>query len=123
MASDLVFAWRTAVLAIAFVELILLAVALNRPLRNRTANLTLSVLLILLAGMSTPWMLGPSVYLYIYALVHGQWPARSWRTLISAMRQFGYQSGSPIVAFYPTSQSNEPPLTSPPFATLLWKPR
>jgi len=113
MGTDLVFGWRTAVLLVAFVQLVLLAAALTRPIRNRTANRTLAALLIVLAGMITPWMIGfagfydawrwlsfapfaislgiaPLAYCYIHALVHGGWPARGWRHLVPAGVQFLY---------------------------------
>ena len=109
----LVFGWRTAVLAIAFIELLALAGALTRQLCNRTANRTLAALLIVLAGTITPWMIGfagfydkwpwlsfapfaislaiaPLVWLYVHALVHGHWPWRGWQHLIPALIQFAY---------------------------------
>ena len=113
MDDDLDFGWRTAILAVAFVQLLLLAVALVPPLRNRVANRTLAVLLIILAGMITPWMIGfagfydkwrelsflpvaismaiaPLSYLYVHSLVTGRWPARGWRHLMPAAVQFAY---------------------------------
>lgn len=117
MTDDLVFGWRTAILSIAFVQLLLLAAALTRPIRNRIANRTLAALLVVLAGMITPWMIGfagfydkwrwlsfapfaislaiaPLAYLYVHALVHGRWPRGGWRHLIPAALQFAYLAAS-----------------------------
>ena len=117
MQNDLVFGWRTATLLVAFVQLLLFAIALTRPIRNRTANRTLAALLVILAGMITPWMIGfagfydkwrwltfapfaislgiaPLAWLYIHALVHGHWPRQGWRHLIPAGLQFAYLSGA-----------------------------
>lgn len=113
MGTELVFGWRTAILLVAFVQLLMLAAALLRPIRNRTANRTLAALLVVLAGMITPWMIGfagfydkwqwlsfaplaislaiaPLAYLYVHALIHGRWPARGWRHLAPAAIQFAY---------------------------------
>lgn len=117
MTDTLVFGWRTAVLSVAFVQLLLLAGALAQQIRNRVANRTLAALLIVLAGMITPWMIGfagfydkwqwlsfapfaislaiaPLVWLYLYALVHGILPARVWRHLVPAAVQFAYLGGA-----------------------------
>ena len=56
--DGLSYGWRTAVLSIAFVQLLLLAAALARTLRNRSANQTMALLLLVLAGIITPWMIG-----------------------------------------------------------------
>jgi AraC-like DNA-binding protein len=124
MAGDLVFGWRTAVLFVAFVQLLLLAGALTRPLRNRVANRTLAALLVVLAGMITPWMIGfagfydrwrwltfapfavslaiaPLAWLYLHALVHGSWPARGMRHLIPAALQFAYLAGAFLILRQP----------------------
>jgi AraC-like DNA-binding protein len=117
MEKTLVFGWRTAVLAVAFVQLLILAAALTRQSRNRSANRTLAALLIILAGMITPWMIGfagfydrwqwfsfapfaislaiaPLAYLHIHALIHGRWPTAGWRHLIPAAIQFAYLGGA-----------------------------
>lgn len=117
MGEGLVFGWRTAILAVAFGQLLLLAWALVRPLRNRVANCTLAALLVVLAGMITPWMIGfagfydkwrelsflpvaislaiaPLAYLYVHSLVTGRWPARGWRHLLPAAVQFAYLAGA-----------------------------
>lgn len=117
MTETLVFGWRTAVLSVAFVQLLVIAGALARHLRNRPANHVLAALLVVLAGMITPWMIGfagfydkwrwlsfapfaislaiaPLVWLYLQALVHGSLPARSWRHLLPAAMQFAYLSGA-----------------------------
>ncbi len=117
MESQLVFGWRTAILSIMFAQLILLAIALTRPLRNRVANRTLAMLLVVLAGMITPWMIGfagfydrwrwlsfapfaislaiaPLTYLYVVALTQGRWPERGWHHLAPAGLQFAYLTGA-----------------------------
>jgi AraC-like DNA-binding protein len=113
MDGELVFGWRTAVLLVAFGQLVAIAVALTRPILNRRANLTLCALLVVLAGMITPWMIGfagfydkwrwltfapfaislaiaPLSYLYVHALVFGRWPRCGIGHLIPAIVQFGY---------------------------------
>lgn len=113
MTANLVFGWRTAILLVAVVELLLLAAALLRPLQNRVANRTLGCLLVLLAGIVTPWMIGfagfydrwhwlsfapfaislgvaPLAFLYVAALIHGRWPNHGWHHLIPAILQFLY---------------------------------
>jgi AraC-like DNA-binding protein len=117
MDNTLVFGWRTAVLAVAFSQLLLLATALACQSRNRPANRTLAALLITLAGMITPWMIGfagfydrwqwlsfapfavslaigPLAYLYLYALIYSRWPVAGWRHLIPAGIQFAYLGGA-----------------------------
>ncbi len=113
MEDDLVLGWRTAVLAVVFLQLLLLGLALTRPLRNRVANRTLAALLVILAGMITPWMIGfagfydrwrelsflpvaislaiaPLSYFYVHSLVTGRWPDLAWRHLLPAAAQFAY---------------------------------
>ena len=117
MEDVLVYGWRTAVLSVAFSQLILLAAALTRPLQNRVANRTLAFLLIVLAGMVVPWMIGfagfydrwqwltfapfaislaiaPLAYLYVYSLTTRHWPERGWRHLGPAFVQFVYLAGA-----------------------------
>ncbi len=124
MDTGLVYGWRTAILSIAFIQLLIIAAALTRPLRNRTANRTLAVLLLVLAGMITPWMIGfagfydrwrwlsfapfaislavaPLAYLYIHALVKGAWPEAGWRHLIPAAAQFAYLSAAFLILRQP----------------------
>lgn len=113
MNLDLVFGWRTALLLVAFLQLLLLAAALMLPLRNRTANLTMAALMFVLAGIITPWMIGfagfydrwrwlsfapfaislaiaPLSYLYVRSLLFGHWPARAWVHLSAPAAQFFY---------------------------------
>ncbi len=109
--EGLVFGWRTALLSFAVVQLLLIAAALTRPLANRAANRTLAALLVVLAGILTPYLIGfagaydrwpwlsfapfaiplavaPLLWLYIVALVEGRWPRGAWRHLIPAALQF-----------------------------------
>jgi hypothetical protein len=124
MADGLVFGWRTALLSVAFVQLLVLAAALIRPMRNIVANRTLAALLVVLAGMITPWMIGfagfydkwqwlsfapfaislaiaPLTFLYVQALVRAAWPARGWLHLVPAGVQFLYLSGAFVVLRQP----------------------
>ncbi|MEG3125539.1 helix-turn-helix domain-containing protein [Sphingomonas sp. GB1N7] len=111
--EGLVFGWRTAILAVVVVQLLIIAFALTRALRNHVANRTLAALLIVLAGVVTPWMIGfagfydrwrwltfapfsiplavaPLLWLYIATLIDGRWPARGWRHLLPAAVQFAF---------------------------------
>ena len=117
MENTLVFGWRTAVLAVVSLQLLLLAVALARQTNNRPANRTLAALLVILVGMITPWMIGfagfydrwpwlsfapfaislaisPLAHLYIQSLIYGEWPRAGWRHLIPAGTQFMYLGGA-----------------------------
>lgn len=117
MLEGLVYGWRTAILSVAIVQLLIVAAALTRTIRNRTANRTLAALLIVLAGIVTPWMIGfagfydkwqwltfapfaitlavaPLLYLYVHALVGGAWPARGWRHLIPPGAQAAFLGAS-----------------------------
>lgn len=117
MDNTLVFGWRTAVLSVVFIQLLLLATALARQARNRAANRTLAALLLILAGMITPWMIGfagfydrwqwlsfapfaislaiaPLAHLYIRSLIYGHWPLAGWRHLVPAGLQFVYLGGN-----------------------------
>lgn len=58
MLDGLIFGWRTAILTFAVVQLLALALALSRVLVNRVANRTLSALLIVLAAILMPWLIG-----------------------------------------------------------------
>ena len=111
--DDLSFGWRAAVLAVPFAQLLLIAGALLRVLENRLANRTLAALLIILAGIVTPWMIGfagfydrwqwlsfvpvsitlavaPLFWLYVHALLRHHWPEHGWRHLAPAIAQFAY---------------------------------
>ena len=111
------FGWRTALLSVALAQLLLIAAALLRPIANRSANRTLAALLLVLAGICTPWMIGfagfydkwrwltflpvqitlavaPLVWLYVRALVFGRWPERAWRHLLLPLGQFAFLFGS-----------------------------
>jgi AraC-like DNA-binding protein len=118
--EGLSFGWRTALLSMAFVQLLLIAVSLSRTLQNRSANQTMAALLIILAGIFTPWMIGfagfydkwrwltflpvsitlavaPLFYLYVHALVTGHWPQRASRHLAPAAAQFVINFGSFLI--------------------------
>jgi AraC-like DNA-binding protein len=115
--EGLSFGWRTALLSVAFVQLLLLAAALSRTLQNRTANRCMACLLLVLAGVITPWLIGfagaydkwrwltfapfqitlavgPLFWFYVHALVHGKLPNKARRHLIPAALQFAFLGGS-----------------------------
>lgn len=108
--NDLVFGWRTAILSVAVAQLAILAIALARSFENRTANRTLAALLLVLAGIVMPWLIGfagfydrwqwltfapfqitlavgPLIFFYPYALVTGRWPPHAYRHLAPAIVQ------------------------------------
>lgn len=116
MLDGLTFGWRTAILLVPFVILLTIAAALTRTIENRLANRTLAALLVVLAGIITPWMIGfagfydkweltflpvsitlavgPLLYLYVHALAHGRWTAR-WRLhLVPPLAQFALLTAS-----------------------------
>lgn len=120
--DGLSFGWRTALLFVMFVQLLVLALALTRMLQNRVANRTMAALLIVLAGILIPWMIGfagfydkwmwltfapfqislavaPLFYLYAYALVTGQWPDKGKWHLIPAAGQLLFLTGSFLLPF------------------------
>lgn len=109
--DGLAFGWRTALLTVLFVQLLLLSVSLLRVMQNRLANRTMAALLVVLAGMITPWMIGfagfydkwqwltfapfqitlgvaPLFYLYAHALVTGTWPPGGKWHLMPATAEF-----------------------------------
>jgi AraC-like DNA-binding protein len=113
MNDGLVFGWRTAMLAMAVAQLLILALAVVQPSVNRAANRTLAVLLVVLAGVLTPWMIGfagfydrwrwltfapfsvplavgPLVWLYVRALADGAPPKTAWRHLVLPIAEFVY---------------------------------
>lgn len=113
MLDDLVFGWRTAVLTVAVIQLLVLAAALSRTLANRAANVTLAALLLVMAAVVTPWLIGfagfydkwqwlsfapfqitlavaPLGWLYVTALTEGRWPIAAIRHLVPAALQFAY---------------------------------
>lgn len=113
MLEGLSFGWRTAVLSVAAVQLLILALALGRTLANRVANQTLAVLLGTMTAIFIPWLIGfagfydrwlwltfapfqitfavaPLGWLYLCALTEGSWPKRGWRHLLPAFAQFTY---------------------------------
>ena len=101
MLEGLSFGWRTAVLTVAVGQLLVLGLALARCLTNRAANRVLAALLLALALMVMPWLIGfagfydkwmwltfapfqitlaiaPLAWLYLRALTEGSMP-RGWR--------------------------------------------
>jgi AraC-like DNA-binding protein len=113
--SGLVFGWRTAVLSVAAAIILPIALALFAPLTNRAANRFLALLLLVLAGVFTPWMIGfagfydrwrwltflpvaipllgpPLLWLYVAALARGRAPERYRRHLLPGLIQFAWQA-------------------------------
>ncbi len=120
--DGLSFGWRTALLSVIFVQLLILAAALLQVLQNRVANRTMATMLILLAGIITPWIIGfagfydkwmwlsfaplqislavaPLFYLYAYALVNGEWPMKAKWHLLPAAAQFLFYAMSFLLPF------------------------
>lgn len=120
--DGLSFGWRTALLLVLFVQLLLLAAALLRVIQNRSANRTMAALLIVLAGVITPWIIGfagfydkwmwltfaplqinlavaPLFYLYAHALLTGGWPPHGRWHLAPAIAQFLFYLGSFLLPF------------------------
>jgi AraC-like DNA-binding protein len=114
--EGLAFGWRTALLSAVIAQLLVLAAAAARVLANRPANRTLAALLIVLAGVLTPWAIGfagfydrwrwltfapfsiplavgPLVWLYVRALAGGALPQNAWGHLAAPLAQFAYLSG------------------------------
>lgn len=114
-APALVFGWRTAILGLVSGEVLLIAVALLQPARNRLANRLLAALLVVVVGLLTPftigfagfydaypWLsfapfaiplaVGPLVYGYAHALITGSPPQRFGWHLAPAAGQFLYLS-------------------------------
>ena len=115
MFDGLVFGWRSAVLTVAVVQLLLIAAALPRSLANRVANRTLVALLLILAGILTPWAIGfagfydrwrwltfapfacplavaPMLWFYVHALVVGRWPGKAGLHLVPAAAHFAFMA-------------------------------
>lgn len=111
--APLVFGWRTALMSMAALQLLLLAAALTAAERNRAANRLLAALLIVLVGLMTPhgigfagfydrwpWLtfapfglplaLGPLIWSYAYALTHGALPRRLALHLAPAALHLAY---------------------------------
>lgn len=120
--DGLTFGWRTALLSVIFAQLLLLALSLTRVLQNRVANCTMAALLIVLAGILIPWMIGfagfydkwmwltfapfqislavaPLFYLYAYALVNSKWPDKGGWHLVPAALQFLFYTASFLLPF------------------------
>lgn len=108
---ELYFGWRTAVLLSATLVTLPIIAALCKSDINRTANRTLAMLLLVLLGVITPWMIGfagfytrwqwltflpvamplfvpPLAWLYGHALVHDRWPISAWWTLVPGAAHF-----------------------------------
>lgn len=109
---ELFFGWRTAVLLCAALVVVPIALALPQLATNRLANRTLALLLLVLVGVMTPWMIGfagfydrwpwltflpvalplfvpPLAYLYGHALMHGRSPTRAWVSFLPGAVHFG----------------------------------
>lgn len=110
---ELAFGWRTALLGLAAVQILLLAVAVAMEPANRTANRMLAGALVVIAGMMVPYVigfagfydafrwltfapfavplaLGPLLYGYARALSDGRAPTRMRLHLAAPAAQFAY---------------------------------
>eukprot|EP01035_Chromulina_nebulosa_P001455 gene1455-1942_t len=110
MFDGLIFGWRSALLTVVVVQLLAIVTGLARTLANRAANRALAILLVVLAGVVMPWLIGfagfydrwrwltfaplsitlavaPLLHFYIRALVTGRLPAHCWRHLAPAVAQ------------------------------------
>jgi AraC-like DNA-binding protein len=104
--------------------MLLIAAALPSAIINHSANRTLAALLVVMAGVVTPWMIGfagfydrwqvlsyvpfslnlaimPLIWLYVTALVTGRWPARGWLHLTPAAAQAAVKVGESLTGFVP----------------------
>jgi AraC-like DNA-binding protein len=113
MFEGLSFGWRTAVLTVAVMQMLILALALVRSIHNRPANRTLAALLLTMAFLVLPWLIGfagfydrwmwltfapfqltlavtPLAWLYVIALTEGHVRRDSWRHLTPAAAQALY---------------------------------
>lgn len=111
--ETLVFGWRTALLALASLQIAVLAFALATAPANRLANRFLAAFLVVLIGVLTPYtigfagfydrwpglsyapfatplLLGPLIWAYAHALTRGAPPARLWLHLLPGIAQFAY---------------------------------
>jgi AraC-like DNA-binding protein len=111
----LVFGWRTAVLTLVSVQVVVIVMGLLGATRNRLANRLLVALLMVVVGLITPFTLGfagfydafpwlsfapfaiplavgPLVYGYVTALITGAAPKRLGWHLAPALVQFAYLS-------------------------------
>lgn len=100
-------------LTVAVIQLLLLSFALTQTINNRAANLTLAALLLVMALIVMPWLIGfagfydkwrwlsfapfqltltvaPLGWLYLKALTEGHWPRRAVLHLIPAALQLAY---------------------------------
>ena len=108
--DGLVFGWRSALLLAALAPLVPIGIGLVTTLRNRIANRTLAALLLVLAGIATPWMIGfagfydrwqglsfvpfslplavpPLLWLFAHALTRGRWPPRgAWHLALALVQ-------------------------------------
>ncbi len=126
MWDGLVLGWRTAILIPPMAVMLLVATALTRTLANRAANRTLATLLVVLAGILTPWAIGfagfydhwqwlsfapfahplaaaPLFYFYLFALVHGRLPDERWWHLAAPLT-FG---GIMVISFLLSAEAKQ----------------
>lgn len=120
--AQLVFGWRTALLALLSVEILILAAALAIQPRNRAANRILAAFLVVVIGVMTPYTIGfagfydawmgltfapfalplflaPLLYGYTHALVRGH-PPRLWRWhLAPGFAQLIYMTAAFLLPF------------------------
>jgi len=114
---ELFFGWRTAVLLCAVLVTLPICIGLLHTAANRTASRTLAFLLLALAGVVTPWMIGfagfydrwpwltflpvampllvpPLAWAYGHALTHDCWPSRAKVALMPALLHFALMTAA-----------------------------
>jgi AraC-like DNA-binding protein len=108
---ELYLGWRTAVLLCAVLVVVPIIIGLFQSGLNRAANRTLALLLLVLVGVITPWMIGfagfydrwpwltflpvamplfvpPLAFFYAHALMHGDWPDKARLALLPGGAHF-----------------------------------
>ena len=127
MLEGLSFGWRTAVLTVAVAQLLALAVALARTLANRAANRVLAALLVVMALVVMPWLIGfagfydkwmwltfapfqitlavvPLGWLYLRALTEGELPTGWTHHLLPGAVQALYLTACFAHSYAPTTR-------------------
>lgn len=120
--AQLVFGWRTALLLLLSLQGLTLAAGLATQSRNRTANRTLAAILVVVAGVMTPYTIGfagfydvwkgltfapfalplflaPLLYGYTHALVRGRLPFRWFWHMAPGTAQLVYMSLAFLLPF------------------------
>jgi AraC-like DNA-binding protein len=115
MLDDLTFGWRPAVLTVAAAVILPIAISLMSAVNNRLAARTMALLLLVLVGVFTPWLIGfagiydkwpsltflpvavpllapPLLFFYAHSISSGALPQRRWLHLTPGGIEFLYQA-------------------------------